>query len=284
VGNGRAGEAAGGEGVSGEGAPSASHRGGSGEPMVLIHGITDTWRTWELVLPLVEPHHDALAISLLGHAGGRGLSEPGKATLAELADEAERDMDAAGMERAHLVGNSLGGWIVLELASRGRALSVVALSPAGGWDPGNRWAMVAFWQLMTIQRSIKWTLPIAEQLAIRPRGRRLVLGGLVSDPEAVPASLALALVRGAADCPAAIPLLEETRASGYPDLAEIDCPVRIAWGTKDLLLPHHRLSDRFREILPEADWVEIPGAGHLPQIDHPKETADLILEVSSPTA
>lgn len=264
-------------------APGASRRGGSGEPMVLIHGITDTWRTWELMLPLVEPHHDTLAITLLGHSGGRGLSAPGKATLAELADEAERDMDGAGMEKAHLVGNSLGGWIVLELAARGRALSVVGLSPAGGWDPGNRWAMAAYWQLVGIQRSIKKTLPLAEQLAVRPRGRKLVLGGLVSDPVAVPPSLALALTRGAADCPAAIPLLEETRSSGYPDLAEIDCPVRIAWGTKDLLLPYKRLSDRFRQILPQAEWAEIPGAGHLPQIDHPKETAELILEVSSPS-
>lgn len=263
-------------------AAGASHRSGSGEPMVLIHGITDTWRTWELMLPYVEPHHNALAITLLGHSGGRALAEEGRATLAELTDEAERDMDAAGIERAHLVGNSLGGWIVLELAARGRALSVVALSPAGGWDPGNRWALAAYWQLIAIQRSPALTKSVALALAARPRGRRLVLGGLVSDPAAVPAGLAVALVRGAADCPAAMPLLAETKESGYPDLAEIDCPVRIVWGTKDRLLPLQHLSARFRQLVPQADWVEIPGAGHLPQIDHPERTAELILEVSHP--
>ena len=251
--------------------------------MVLVHGITDTWRTWELLLPHLESRHDALAITLLGHSGGRALSVDGGATLSELADEAERDMDAAGMETAHLVGNSLGGWIVLELAARGRARSVVALSPAGGWDPGNRWALASYWQLVAIQRSISLTEPIAVWLATRPRGRRLVLGGLVSDPPSVPAPLAVALVRGAADCPAALTLLNETRESGYPDLAEIDCPVRIVWGTKDRLLPLKHVSERFRRLVPQADWVEIPGAGHLPQVDHPERTAGLVLEVSDPS-
>ena len=49
----------------------ASHRGGSGPPLVLIHGVTDTWRTWELVLGELERHHDVLAPALPGHAGGR---------------------------------------------------------------------------------------------------------------------------------------------------------------------------------------------------------------------
>ena len=45
-----------------------SHRGGSGPPLVCLHGFTDTWRTWELVLPVLERHHDVLAPTLLGHA------------------------------------------------------------------------------------------------------------------------------------------------------------------------------------------------------------------------
>ena len=110
----------------------------------------------------------------------------------------------------------------------------------------------------------------------------MVLGGLVSDPPAVPAGLAAALVRGAADCPAALPLLLESKANGYPDLAEIDCPVRIAWGTKDHLLPSKHVSARFRTQVPQAEWIDIPGAGHLPQIDHPELTAELVLAVSDP--
>lgn len=260
------------------------HRQGEGEPMLCVHGITDTWRTWELVLPALAERHDVLAITLLGHSGGRAPGHSGDVTLKELVDEAERDMDAAGFETAHIVGNSLGGWVALELAARGRARSVVALSPAGGWDIGNRRALRTYWDLIATQRFLKLAEPIAVNLAARPRGRRLVLGNLVSDPLRVPAGLATALVRGAADCPAALPLLTESRRDGYPDLDDIRCPVRIAWGTKDRLLPVETLSERLHRILPGAEWVDIEGAGHLPQIDHPELTTELILEVSTAVA
>src|SRR5687767_322227 len=95
-----------------------SHRGGSGTPLVCLHGFTDTWRTWELVLPELERHHDVLAPTLPGHAGGPPL---GESTDSALVDAVERAMDDAGLERAHVVGNSMGGYLALLLAERGRA-------------------------------------------------------------------------------------------------------------------------------------------------------------------
>ncbi len=269
-------------GPTGSGQAGISHRGGEGEPMLCVHGITDTWRTWELVLPLLERRHDTLAITLRGHSGGRSLDSAGDVSLLGLVDEAERDMDAAGFETAHLVGNSLGGWVVLELAARGRARSVVALSPAGGWEHGNRRALRAYWDLILTQKALSLGGPLAERFAGRPGLRKLALANLVSDPAAVPAGLAAALIRGAADCPAALPLLAQTRREGYPDLGRIDCPVRIVWGSQDRLLPVEKLSRRFRDSIPDADWTTIDGAGHLPQIDHPERTAELILEVTAP--
>jgi len=257
------------------------HRGGSGPPMVLLHGITDTWRTWELVLPRLEPHHDVLAPTLLGHSGGGPLEPDGNVTLADLVDNAERDMDAAGFETAHLVGNSLGGWIALELAARGRARSVVAISPAGGWEPGNRRALRTYWQFVLVQRFLGAALPLALDMVKRPRSRALVLGDLVTHGERVPAPLAAALVRGAADCPAVLPLLTEQRdGSGFPELGPIDVPIRIAWATRDRILPYRHLSSRFRQLIPDAEWIDIRGAGHLAQIDHPDEVAELVLELS----
>ena len=84
-----------------------AHRGGSGEPLVLLHGFTDTWRTWELVLPALERRHDVLAPTLAGHAGGPPLD--GEVSDDAIADAVERAMDAAGFETAHIAGNSLGG-------------------------------------------------------------------------------------------------------------------------------------------------------------------------------
>ncbi|MGH2942406.1 MAG: alpha/beta fold hydrolase, partial [Solirubrobacteraceae bacterium] len=111
-----------------------AHRGGSGSPLVCLHGFTGTWRTWELVLPTLERHHDVLAPTLLGHAGGPPLADELSEELIPAA--VERAMDEAGFETAHIVGNSLGGYVALQLAARGRATSVVALAPAGGWAVG----------------------------------------------------------------------------------------------------------------------------------------------------
>ena len=112
-----------------------SHRGGSGPPLLCLHGFTDTWRSWELVLPALERDHDVLALTLPGHAGGPLIE--GEIHDDLIADAVERAMDAAGLGTAHIVGNSLGGYLALQLAARGRAESVVALAPAGGWAEGD---------------------------------------------------------------------------------------------------------------------------------------------------
>jgi pimeloyl-ACP methyl ester carboxylesterase len=112
-----------------------AHRGGSGPPLVCLHGFTDTWRTWELVLPALERRHDVLAPNLAGHAGGPPIQ--GKVDNAVLADSVERAMDEAGFDTAHIAGNSLGGYVALQLAERGRARTVAAFAPAGGWAEGD---------------------------------------------------------------------------------------------------------------------------------------------------
>ena len=61
----------------------------------------------------------------------------GAIDAALLPDAIERAMDDAGFETAHIAGNSLGGYLALQLAARGRARSVVALAPAGGWAKGD---------------------------------------------------------------------------------------------------------------------------------------------------
>jgi pimeloyl-ACP methyl ester carboxylesterase len=106
------------------------HRSGSGTPLLLLHGFTDTWRGWRPVLPALEEHHDVLAPTLPGHHGGDGFPVHEAMTVAGTADIIERAMDAAGFGTAHVVGSSFGGWLALELASRGRARSVTALCPS----------------------------------------------------------------------------------------------------------------------------------------------------------
>jgi pimeloyl-ACP methyl ester carboxylesterase len=147
-----------------------AHRGGAGPPLVLLHGFTGSWRIWELVLPALERRHDVLAPTLAGHAGGPPLT--GERSHDTVPDAIEQAMDAAGFTTAHLVGNSLGGYVALRLAARGRAESVVALAPAGGWAPGDDSYKDMLREYAAVHELAKATAPHAEAIAATPEGRR----------------------------------------------------------------------------------------------------------------
>lgn len=256
---------------------SPAHRGGEGPPLVCLHGFTDTWRTWELVLPMLERRHEVLAPTLPGHAGGPRLPD-------ELDDDAlvrgvERAMDEAGWEEACVVGNSLGGWVALQLAARGRARKVVALSPAGGWAEGDPMVPERLAHFATMRQLAQGAAPYADQIVATADGRRRATEYTTANFEHIPVELLAHQIRGVAGCDGAEALIARARQAGYPLATEqITCPVRILWGTEDRLLRWPQAAVRYRELLPQAEWVELPGVGHCPQLDVPAETAELILE------
>ena len=248
--------------------------------MVCLHGFVDTWRTWELTLPYLESEHDVLAVTLAGHAGGPPIE--GEVGAVALTDAAERAMDAAGFERAHLVGCSLGGYVALQLAARGRAETVVALAPAGGWAPGDESFRETLAFFRTMQDLLLAAVPHAEAILASPEGRRRATEFATVNFEHIPADLLAHQMRGAAGCKAAVPLIEYAERQGWSlDAERIECPVRVIWGTEDRLLPWPAAAARFRnEWLPRADWVVLEDVGHALQMDVPLETAQLILDFS----
>jgi pimeloyl-ACP methyl ester carboxylesterase len=258
------------------------HRGGTGTPLVCLHGFTGTWRTWELVLPVLERHHDVLAPTLIGHAGGPPLD--GEFADGVIADAVERAMDDAGFATAHIVGNSLGGYVALQLAARGRADTVVALAPAGGWARGDESYKDTARSFSTFQAQMRAAAPHADRLLGSAEGRRQVSQLLVTNFEHIPRELLAHQMLGTASCTGADTMIEHAIRAGYSLAADrITCPVRIVWGTDDRLLPWPETALRFRDDwLPRADWVELDGVGHCPQLDVPLETAQLILGVTTP--
>jgi len=254
-----------------------AHRGGAGPPLVCLHGFTDTWRTWELVLPELERHHDVLAPTLTGHAGGPPLD--GEVSDAVLADGVERAMDAAGFETAHLVGNSLGGYVALQLAERGRARSALAFAPAGGWALGDPAMGETLDYFVTMQRGVKVLAGHADTLLATPEGRRNATRFIVSSYEHIPTELIAHMMLGVARSDVR-PLVEYAREAGYGlDPERITCPVRVVWGTADALLAWPSTAARYREEwVPGAEWIELDGVGHCPQLDVPLEAAQLILD------
>ncbi len=258
------------------------HRGGSGEPLVLIHGFSATRAAWQPVVAELERTHDVLAVTLAGHAGGPELPAGARASVGELADAVERDMDAAGFETAHLVGNSLGGWIALELASRGRARSVVGLAPAGGWEAGSsseRRLRSLFTRNHRMSRAIE---PRLESLLSRPRLRRAMLWQVVAHGERIPPAAAAQLVRDSLSCTVYWELMDAILEDGPPQGFEgVSCPVALVWGTRDRILPARSYSERLRQLLPSASWIELRGAGHVPMFDEPALVARTITEFAA---
>lgn len=251
------------------------HRGGSGPPLVLIHGFTDTWRTWELVIPRLEQQFEVLAVTMTGHAGGPPAPE--RFSSDTLPDGIAAAMDEAGFEAAHLAGNSLGGFVALQLASRGRALSVTGLAPAGGWSAEfqNQYALDYF---ITQQELVKKAAAFADRIASTPEGRRQATRFIVEDDGLITPEMVVHQLIGAASCPGAAPMIEFARREGFElDAAGIECPVRFVWGTEDKLLRWPDTAVRFRqEWLPRAEFIELEGVGHCPQLEAPVEVSELI--------
>jgi pimeloyl-ACP methyl ester carboxylesterase len=248
----------------------------SAPPLVCLHGFMDTSRTWDLVAPALERRHEVLALTLPGHAGGPPL--PAELDEATLADAVERAMDDAGLDDAILVGNSLGGFVALQLAARGRARRVVAFAPAGGWARGDS----SWRELRALQSSIheaaKAAAPHASAILSTPDGRRRATRYIAERFEHIPVELLAHQLLGVATCDAARLLEHAGQVSWELDAARIECPVRIAWGTSDRLLPWPSAAARFRyEWLPNADGIELDAVGHCPQLDVPLEAAQLIL-------
>jgi pimeloyl-ACP methyl ester carboxylesterase len=260
-----------------------SHRGGDGEPLLLLHGFTANWRTWELVLPALEARHDVLAPTLAGHAGGPPIPAPGASDTA-LVDAIEAAMDEAGWDTAHVVGNSLGGYLSFMLAARGRARSVVALAPAGGWPVGDDAFPTTVRYFRTLQKLVREAAPHADRIVATPEGRRRATADYAATDEHMSEDLVKCLMLGAANCDGAAAFMEFAEREGWHlDAQLVTCPVRFVWGTEDRILPLPVAAVRYREEwFPTADWVELEGGGHSPQLDRPRETAEMILGVTQP--
>ena len=164
------------------------------------------------MLPALEREHDVLAVTLAGHAGGPALN--GNLSDAVLADAVERAMDEAGFETAHVVGNSLGGYVALQLAARGRAKTVVALAPAGGWAEDDESYKDTLTYFTTMQELLENAAPHADAIVATPEGRRRATAFTATNYEHIPADLLAHQIRGAASCAGAGPLIEHALSDG----------------------------------------------------------------------
>jgi pimeloyl-ACP methyl ester carboxylesterase len=250
-------------------------RSGEGDPLVLLHGIGMQWQAWKPLLPELTREREVFAVDLPGFGGSPTLPPGVVPDPPAIADAVAAFLDTLGLDRPAIGGLSLGGWVALELAKRGRARSVVAISP-GGFLEGRAETENARWQLWTSVHAARAAPKPLEWLARRPRGRLLTLGGMVGHPSRVPAGDAIGMMRALAASPGFDETLEASGRTGFSGGDQIDVPVTLAWGTRDRLL-WPRQGRRALEQIPGAKLVPLPGAGHVPMWDEPETLTRLLL-------
>jgi pimeloyl-ACP methyl ester carboxylesterase len=243
------------------------------EPLLLLHGVTMSGSAWADVIPLLAPRHQVMAPTAAGHRGGPQVA--GEPNISTLTDETERYLDSRDLDRVHIAGNSLGGWMAIELARRGRALTVCALSPAGFWSPGAPDQGEASKKIRRTWRLAHVARPIAPAMLrfvpIRRATMRYVAerGDRLTPDQARNAMLDLL---GCND----LDQLLQTSDSVAP-LNPIPCPITLAWGANDKIFPPHIHGAAARQRIPGATYVVLPDVGHVPMIDNARLTADTIL-------
>lgn len=248
--------------------------------LLCIHGYTASWHHWDSVVPGLQQHHRVHVARLAGHAGGPQLAAGVAPTASALADQLERDLDDAGVDRAHLVGNSLGGWLALELAARGRALSVTALSPALGWEPRGAHLRTLAFKLFVARQMILRGGPLLPLLFRSPAARRAALKVAVAHGDRMSPEAALAFTSAMAECTVSKPLKEWFLNTEHT-MGPIECPVRIAWSEEDALIPLEPYGARFTTLVPNAERIVLPRVGHVPMYDDPELVVRTVLDLTS---
>lgn len=258
-----------------------AHEGGSGSVLVLLHGLGGTWHVWMPVLPLLEKHHRIIAPTLPGHPGGPAIPEGVTPTVDVLADLLIADLKARGIEHAHVAGNSLGGWLSLELARRGFATSVTALSPAGGWATQEDYKAVA--KSFRIVFMILPILIFLTALFLRFAWVRRVLykqgmarGDLVSPGES---SRAMKSMRDTTMLPAL--LLSMGQRGGIAPFQVNPPLVRIAWCEFDKVIPFARYGKPMQALVQGSESLFLTGCGHVPMYDDPEQVTAVILATTA---
>jgi pimeloyl-ACP methyl ester carboxylesterase len=259
----------------------ALYRAGAGEPLVLLHGFTGTWHHWRPVLGELAARYEVIAPTLAGHEGGPPFDVSGPLTFAAGADHLERHLDELGIGRAHVVGNSLGGALALELAKRGRALTVVALAPAGGWSDGDGEAQRLARFFARRLRITRLGASRMRTVMRRPSSRRIALREMMRHGELVAPADAVDLALAPLGCSIAGRALEALRADRGMTVGELDriaCPVLLASPELDRILPAERHAPRFRREIPGVQSRTLPDCGHVPMWDDTHLIVQTIVE------
>lgn len=255
-------------------------RRGAGKPLLLVHGLGGSWRSWATVLEALAAEREVIAVDLPGFGATPPL--PGEVSIRTLADALSAFLKERGLLGIDAVGSSMGARLVLELARRGGILgAVISLDPGGFWSGWQRHFFYA--SIFVSIRLVRALQPAMPFLMGNPVGRTLLLSQLSARPWRLPARIALDEMRSYAASPSFDELLhqlaygETQKGAAAGSIAH---PLVIGWGRRDrVCFPSQ--AQRALQLFPDARLHWFERCGHFPQWDAPQEAARLILDNTS---
>ena len=244
--------------------------GDSGDVVLLVHGYGGDRNSWLFLQEPLAARHRVYALDLPGH--GTSAKDVGDGSVDLLADAVLGVLDAVGPDRAHLVGHSLGGAVVLAAAARspGRIASLTLFAPAG-FGPSISAGYVRGFAAAQTRRELKplvGQLFADEQLVTRQVVDDLLAYKRLDGVDAALAALAETLLDG-----------DEQRidsAAAVRALGEV-VPVTVVWGSADRIIPAEQASS-VAAVAPGAAVRVIDGAGHMPHMERPAEAQAAVEE------
>lgn len=256
-----------------------SVRRGSGPPLLLVHGLGGSRRSWRLIIDALAAQREVIAIDLPGFGCTPALS--GDASIRRLADALTQYLQANGLIGIDAVGSGMGARLLLELASRGDVLgTVIALAPSGfsaGWERAAYFVSTLLFNRLL--RLIPSAMPF---IAGHAWARALLLAQFSAHPSRLPAQLVLEELRSRTGSTSFDKLLFDlTFGDRAPSAARgsMRSELIIGWGRYDrVCLPGQ--AKRTQSAFPDAQLHWFAGSGHYPQWDTPEQIVRLILEHS----
>jgi pimeloyl-ACP methyl ester carboxylesterase len=197
--------------------------------------------------------------------------------MSDVVDAAEQYLDEHGLDRPHLAGNSMGGYMAIELARRGRAATVCALSLGGLWSSGDGLQARAF---KTIRRHValgRLMRPVVPLMSRSATLRRFGSRDIAVHGDRLTAAQVVEMNNDLLACAVVNDLSAD--AWHIAPLNPLPCPITIAWAEKDTLLPVELYETAAKERLPGATFTILPDVGHGSMVDDPELVARTILAV-----
>lgn len=254
---------------------------GTGRPLLLVHGVGSNGHTWSDLTPALAEDRRVVVIDLPGH--GATAPEGDSGTFDGLVRSLEDFLAAEKLDGVDMVGSSLGGRLVLEMARRGKAGAVVALDPGGFWMGWERTYLQS--TLLMSVFMLRGVGSLRASLARNPVTRSLLLAQLSAHPWKLDGETIRAELDSYASTSTFTELVNDLAAAPMQEgpAAPQSGPIAIGWGRHDRLCWPIQ-AERARLAFPGAQLHWFEHSGHFPHWEEPAETLRLIQDTVGPSS